>query len=55
MGDGESRETEGELEDTLQKVISNTLINAKAIKLCLHSTTIISILNNKEGSAEDQK
>ncbi|XP_032673485.1 uncharacterized protein LOC116845187 [Odontomachus brunneus] len=55
MGVEESREIEEELGDTLQKVISDTLINAKAIKLCLHSTTIISIFNNKEGNAEDQK
>lgn len=42
-------------EDALQNVTSDTLINAKAIKLCLHSTTILSILNNKEGDAKDQE
>lgn len=55
MSHEESRATEGELGDVLQRVISDTLINAKTIKLCLHSTTIISILNNKEGNTEDQK
>lgn len=53
--DNEHGGSEDEVEDALQNVISNTLINAKAIKLCLHSTTILSILSNKEGDAEDQK
>lgn len=42
------------IENVLQNVTSDTLINAKAIKLCLHSTTILSILSNKEGDAKDQ-
>ncbi|EFN77421.1 hypothetical protein EAI_14552 [Harpegnathos saltator] len=50
-----SRGIEEELEDELSRVVSDTLINTKAIKLCLHSTTIISILNNKEGTAEEQE
>ncbi|XP_071554492.1 uncharacterized protein [Temnothorax nylanderi] len=48
-------EDEDEVGDALQSVVSDTLINAKAIKLSLHSTTVLSILNNKEGNAEDQK
>lgn len=48
-------ETEEELEDALQTATSDTLVNHRAIKLCLHSTTIISILSNKEGCAEDQE
>ncbi|GAB1861439.1 Centromere protein H C-terminal domain-containing protein [Camponotus japonicus] len=54
----ERRRKEGEpspVGDTLQNVTSDTLINAKAIKLCLHSTTILSILSNKEGDAKDQE
>ncbi|KYQ57029.1 hypothetical protein ALC60_04017 [Trachymyrmex zeteki] len=47
-------ESEDEVED-MQNVVSDTLLNAKAVKLCLHSTTILSILSNKEGTAEDQK
>lgn len=43
------------IKGVLQYVTSDTLINAKAIKLCLHSTTILSILSNKEGTVEDQK
>ncbi|KYN09597.1 hypothetical protein ALC57_18289 [Trachymyrmex cornetzi] len=48
-------ESEDEFRDTLQNVVSDTLLNAKAIKLCLYSTTILSMLSNKEGTAEDQK
>ncbi|KMQ91886.1 hypothetical protein RF55_8194 [Lasius niger] len=46
---------EEDVGSVLQNVISDTLINAKAIKLCLHSTTILSILSNKEGDVIDQK
>ncbi|KAL0099484.1 hypothetical protein PUN28_020185 [Cardiocondyla obscurior] len=49
------RANDDEAEEDMQSVISNTLINTKAIKLCLHSTTILSILNDKEGDEEDQK
>lgn len=45
---------EDEAEDALQTIMSDTLINARALKLCLHSTTILSILSNKEGTAQDQ-
>lgn len=40
---------------TLQNVVNDTLINARAVKLCLHSTTILSILSEKEGDEEDRK
>lgn len=46
---------EDEAEDALQTIMSDTLINARALKLCLHSTTILSILSNKEGTAQDQR
>ncbi|XP_014471418.1 PREDICTED: uncharacterized protein LOC106742727 [Dinoponera quadriceps] len=49
------RGTEEELGEALQRIISDTLINHGAIKLCLHSATIVSILNNKEGNEEHQK
>lgn len=52
--DDRRSESEDEVED-MQNVVSDTLLNAKAVKLCLHSTTILSILSNKEGTAEDQK
>lgn len=53
--DHERGGSEDERGDALQDVVSDTLMNAKAVKLCLHSTTILSILSNKEGNAEDQK
>lgn len=53
--DDERDKSEDETQDTLQSVVSDALINAKALKLCLHSTTILSILSNKEGTVEDQK
>lgn len=53
--DGRWKRTTSEAGGVLQNVISDTLVNAKAVKLCLHSATIASILNNKEGSIEDQK
>ncbi|XP_024870226.1 uncharacterized protein LOC112453611 [Temnothorax curvispinosus] len=53
--DNGREEDEDEAGDALQSVVSDTLINAKAIKLCLHSTTVLSILSNKEGNAEDQE
>ncbi|KAL6265433.1 hypothetical protein P5V15_002230 [Pogonomyrmex californicus] len=49
------RRSEEDVGDEMQNVISDVLINAKAIKLCLHSTTILSILSNKEGTEEDRK
>ncbi|XP_029165525.1 uncharacterized protein LOC114936488 [Nylanderia fulva] len=49
------RRKEEDIGNVLQSVISNTLINDKAIKLCLHSTTILSLLSNKEGDVKDQK
>lgn len=52
--DGRRRGSEDEVRD-MPSVVSDKLINAKAVKLCLHSTTILSILGNKEGSEEDQK
>lgn len=55
MSHERSRETEGELGDALQRIISDTLINHRTIKLCLHSTTIVSILNDKEGNEEEKK
>ncbi|XP_012533158.1 uncharacterized protein LOC105834879 [Monomorium pharaonis] len=53
--DTEREGSEDDAEDALLSVVSDTLLNAKTVKLCLHSTTIQSILNNKEGNAEDQK
>ncbi|KAH0955555.1 hypothetical protein HN011_011586 [Eciton burchellii] len=53
--DDNSRRSKEDVSNILQNIISETLINAKAIKLCLHSTTILSIINNKEGDKEDQK
>ncbi|XP_018343560.1 PREDICTED: uncharacterized protein LOC108749390 [Trachymyrmex septentrionalis] len=53
--DDRRSESEDEVGDTLQNVVSDTLLNAKAVKLCLHSTTILSMLSNKEGTAEDEK
>ncbi|EZA50370.1 hypothetical protein X777_11181 [Ooceraea biroi] len=53
--DDGSRRNEEDLSGVLQDIISDTLINSKAIKLCLHSTTILSILSKKEGTEEDQK
>ncbi|XP_029674410.1 uncharacterized protein LOC115242328 [Formica exsecta] len=52
--DGRRRHEEESVGVALQNVTSDTLINAKAIKLCLHSATILSILSNKEGDVEDQ-
>ncbi|XP_011693784.1 PREDICTED: uncharacterized protein LOC105453477 [Wasmannia auropunctata] len=52
--DGRRRGSEDEVRD-MPSVVSDKLINAKAVKLCLHSTTILSILGNMEGSEEDQK
>lgn len=49
------RRKEEDIGNVLQSVISDTLINAKAVKLCLHSATIVSMLSNKEGDVEDQK
>lgn len=54
MIDGKARRDKGEIGDSLQRAISDALINTKAIKLCLHSTTILSILSSKEGDTEDQ-
>ncbi|KYN05209.1 hypothetical protein ALC62_03882 [Cyphomyrmex costatus] len=48
-------ESQDKVKSTLQNVTSDTLLNAKAAKLCIHSSTILSILSNKEGTAEDQK
>ncbi|KYN21586.1 PREDICTED: uncharacterized protein LOC108759728 [Trachymyrmex cornetzi] len=48
-------ESEDEFRNTLQNVVSDTLLNVKAVKLFLHSTTILSMFNNKEGTAEDQQ
>ncbi|XP_012235026.1 chromosome partition protein Smc-like [Linepithema humile] len=44
-----------EIKGVLQDVTSDTLVNTKAIKLCLHSITALSILNEEEGTVEDQK
>ncbi|EGI57173.1 PREDICTED: uncharacterized protein LOC105153940 [Acromyrmex echinatior] len=53
--DDRRSESEDEVGNTLQNVVSDMLLNTKAVKLCLHSTTILSMLSNKEGTAEDQK
>lgn len=53
--DGKARQPVGEIGDLLQRAVSDTLLNASAVKLCLHSTTILSVLGNKEGDAEDRK
>lgn len=55
MIDNKARRDEGEILDLLRGVTSDALINSKAIKLCLHSSTILSIFNNKEGDEEDRK
>ncbi|XP_050451150.1 uncharacterized protein LOC126851334 [Cataglyphis hispanica] len=52
--DGQRQQEEESTGVALQNITSDTLINAKAIKLCLHSITILSILSNKEGDVEDQ-
>ncbi|XP_011157773.2 uncharacterized protein LOC105194526 [Solenopsis invicta] len=53
--DAERERSEDDVDDALLNAVSDSLLNAKAAKLCLHSTTIESILTNKEGSAEDRK
>lgn len=55
IDDGRGGSEDEDNGDTLQNVVSDTLINARAVKLCLHSTTILSILSEKEGNAEDRK
>ncbi|KAL6436899.1 hypothetical protein ACFW04_004926 [Cataglyphis niger] len=52
--DGQRQQEEESAGVALQNITSDTLINAKTIKLCLHSITILSILSNKEGDVEDQ-
>ncbi|XP_011863374.1 PREDICTED: uncharacterized protein LOC105559578 [Vollenhovia emeryi] len=47
--------SENEAGDALPSVVSEALVNAKLVKLCLHSTTILSILSSKEGTEEDKK
>lgn len=54
IDDGHREESENEIGD-MQSAVSDTLINDKTVRLCLHSTTILSILGNKEGNAEDRK
>ncbi|KAG7198483.1 hypothetical protein KM043_005860 [Ampulex compressa] len=50
-----SDETEEETIQKLQEATSYSLINNKAIKLCLHSNAIQAIVNEEEGTPEMQE